>query len=54
MSKRMRGFAMMALVLLLALPALAMGAAPDSNASPASEGGGVQATAKVDPDTRDR
>ena len=45
---------MMALVLLLALPALAMGAAPDSNASPASEGGGVQATAKVDPDTRDR
>ena len=43
---------MMALVLLLALPALAMGAAPDSNASPASEG--VQATAKVDPDTRDR
>lgn len=27
MSKRMRGFAMMALVLLLALPALAMGAA---------------------------
>lgn len=54
MSKRMRGFAMMALVLLLALPALAMGAAPDSNASPASEGGGVQATVKVDPDTRDR
>lgn len=54
MSKRMRGFAMMALVLLLALPALAMGAAPDSDASPASEGGGVQATAKVDPDTRDR
>ena len=45
---------MMALVLLLALPALAMGAAPDSNASPASEGGGVQATVKVDPDTRDR
>ena len=45
---------MMALVLLLALPALAMGAAPDSNASPASEGGGAQATAKVDPDTRDR
>lgn len=54
MSKRMRGFAMMALVLLLALPALAMGAAPDSNASPASEGGGVQATVKVDSDTRDR
>lgn len=54
MSKRMRGFAMMALVLLLALPALAMGAAPDSNASPASEGGGAQATVKVDPDTRDR
>lgn len=54
MSKKMRGFAMMALVLLLALPALAMGAIPDSNASPASEGGGVQATAKVDPDTRDR
>lgn len=54
MSKRMRGFAMMALVLLLALPALAMGTAPDSNASPASEGGGVQATVKVDPDTRDR
>lgn len=54
MSKRMRGFAMMALVLLLALPALAMGAAPDSNASPASEGGGVQATVRVDPDTRDR
>ncbi len=45
---------MMALVLLLALPALAMGAAPDSNASPASEGGGVQATVRVDPDTRDR
>ena len=45
---------MMALVLLLALPALAMGAAPDSNASPASEGGGVQATVKVDSDTRDR
>ena len=45
---------MMALVLLLALPALAMGAAPGSNASPASEGGGVQATVKVDPDTRDR
>lgn len=45
---------MMALVLLLALPALAMGAAPDSNASPASEGGGGQATVKVDPDTRDR
>ena len=45
---------MMALVLLLALPALAMGAAPDSNASPASEGGGAQATVKVDPDTRDR
>ena len=45
---------MMALVLLLALPALAMGAAPDSNASPVSEGGGAQATAKVDPDTRDR
>lgn len=54
MSKRMRGFAMMALVLLLALPALAIGAIPDSNASPASEGGGAQATAKVDPDTRDR
>lgn len=54
MSKRMRGFAMMALVLLLALPALAMGAAPDSNASPASEGGGAQTTIKVDPDTRDR
>lgn len=54
MSKRMRGFAMMALVLLLALPTLAIGAIPDSNASPASEGGGVQATAKVDPDTRDR
>ena len=45
---------MMALVLLLALPALAVGAAPDSNASPASEGGGAQATVKVDPDTRDR
>ena len=45
---------MMALVLLLALPALAMGAIPDSNASPASEGGGAQATIKVDPDTRDR
>ena len=45
---------MMALVLLLALPALAMGAAPDSNASPASEGGGAQTTIKVDPDTRDR
>ena len=54
MSKRMRGFAMMALVLLLALPALAMGAAPDSNASPVSEGGGAQTTIKVDPDTRDR
>lgn len=54
MSKRMRGFAMMALVLLLALPALAMGAAPDSNASSVSEGGGAQTTAKVDPDTRDR
>ena len=54
MSKRMRGFAMMALVLLLALPALAIGAIPDSNASPASEGGGVQTTIKVDPDTRDR
>ena len=54
MSKKMRGFAMMALVLLLALPTLAIGAIPDSNASPASEGGGVQATAKVDPDTRDR
>ncbi len=45
---------MMAIVLLLALPALAIGAIPDSNASPASEGGGVQATVKVDPDTRDR
>ena len=54
MSKKMRGFAMMAIVLLLALPTLAIGAIPDSNASPASEGGGVQATAKVDPDTRDR
>lgn len=54
MSKKMRGFAMMAIVLLLALPALAIGAIPDSNASPASEGGGVQATVKVDPDTRDR
>ena len=45
---------MMAIVLLLALPALAIGAIPDSNASPASEGGGVQTTIKVDPDTRDR
>ena len=54
MSKKMRGFAMMAIVLLLALPALAIGAIPDSNASPASEGGGAQATVKVDPDTRDR
>lgn len=54
MSKKMRGFAMMAIVLLLALPALAIGAIPDSNASPASEGGGVQTTIKVDPDTRDR
>ena len=54
MSKRMRGFAMMALVLLLALPALAMGAIPDANAFPASEGGGVKTTVKVDPDTRDR
>lgn len=54
MSKKMRGFAMMALVLLLALPALAMGAIPDSNASPASEGGRTQATIGVDPDTRDR
>lgn len=54
MSKKMRGFAMMALVLLLALPALAMGAIPDSNASLTSEGGGVQTTIKVDPDTRDR
>lgn len=54
MSKKMRGFAMMAIVLLLALPALAIGAIPDSNASPASEGGGAQTTIKVDPDTRDR
>lgn len=54
MSKKMRGFAMMALVLLLALPALAMGAIPDANAFPASEGGGVKTTVKVDPDTRDR
>lgn len=54
MSKKMRGFAMMTIVLLLALPALAIGAIPDSNASPASEGGGVQTTIKVDPDTRDR
>ena len=54
MSKKMRGFAMMALVLLLALPALAMGAIPDVNAFPASEGGGVKTTVKVDPDTRDR
>lgn len=54
MSKKMRGFAMMAIVLLLVLPALAIGAIPDSNASPASEGGGVQTTIKVDPDTRDR
>ena len=45
---------MMAIVLLLVLPALAIGAIPDSNASPASEGGGVQTTIKVDPDTRDR
>lgn len=45
---------MMAIVLLLALPALAIGAIPDSNASPASEGGGAQTTIKVDPDTRDR
>ncbi len=54
MSKKMRGFAMMAIVLLLALPTLAIGAIPDSNASPASEGGGAQTTIKVDPDTRDR
>lgn len=54
MSKKMRGFAMMVLVLLLALPALAMGAIPDANAFPASEGGGVKTTVKVDPDTRDR
>ena len=54
MSKKMRGFAMMAIVLLLALPTLAIGAIPDSNASPASEGGGVKTTVKVDPDTRDR
>lgn len=54
MSKKMRGFAMMAIVLLLVLPALAIGAIPDSNASPASEGGGVQTTIKVDPDARDR
>lgn len=54
MSKKMRGFAMMALVLLLALPALAMGAIPDANAFPANEGGGVKTTVKVDPDTRDR
>lgn len=45
---------MMAIVLLLALPTLAIGAIPDSNASPASEGGGAQTTIKVDPDTRDR
>ena len=54
MSKKMRGFAMMAIVLLLALPTLAIGAIPDSNASPVSEGGGAQTTIKVDPDTRDR
>lgn len=54
MSKKMRGFAMMAIVLLLALPTLAIGAIPDSNVSPASEGGGAQTTIKVDPDTRDR
>lgn len=54
MSKKMRGFAMMAIVLLLALPALAIGAIPDSNASPASEGEGAQTTIKDDPDTRDR
>ena len=45
---------MMAIVLLLALPTLAIGAIPDSNASPVSEGGGAQTTIKVDPDTRDR
>ena len=45
---------MMAIVLLLALPALAIGAIPDSNASPASEGEGAQTTIKDDPDTRDR
>ena len=54
MSKKMRGFAMMAIVLLLALPTLAIGAIPDSNASSVSEGGGAQTTIKVDPDTRDR
>ena len=45
---------MMAIVLLLALPTLAIGAIPDSNASSVSEGGGAQTTIKVDPDTRDR
>lgn len=54
MSKKMRGFAMMAIVLLLALPTLAIGAIPDSNTSSVSEGGGAQTTIKVDPDTRDR